>query len=163
MVCCTNGGFKILRENHFKRNDFDECIWFYYLDESNEYTKGVLESNFETLRAKYFAGDILEIKVMQEFHDQRFAIGGFPEYLSEMLYSIGRYNTHPILANQLMVKLCIDRMSRIGMYDVVCATATNDLPEHLFVFKVIEMMKMCGMQPLAEDLVEYVGIGKWFN
>jgi ankyrin repeat protein len=63
----------------------------------------------------------------------------------------------PDLRNQISVKLCIDRLKRDGYDKVVQTTPTSELPQHLFVFKVIEMMKMCGMEPLAEELVEYIG------
>jgi tankyrase len=63
----------------------------------------------------------------------------------------------PDLRNQISVKLCIDRLKRYGYDKVVKRTPTRELPQHLFVFKVIEMMKMCGMEPLAEELIEYIG------
>ena len=63
----------------------------------------------------------------------------------------------PALRNQIAVKLCLDRMKREGMYEVVAATPVNELSRPLFAFKVVEMMKSCGMEPLAEDVIEYVG------
>ena len=33
----------------------------------------------------------------------------------------------------------------------------NELSRPQFVFKVIEMMMACAMEPLAEQLIEYVG------
>ena len=63
----------------------------------------------------------------------------------------------PALQNQNTAKLCIDKLKKQGYYDVVRRTADNDLPKHLFVFRVVEMMKMCGMEPLAEHLIGFVG------
>lgn len=63
----------------------------------------------------------------------------------------------PELRNQILVKLCINRLKRDGYDKEVQTIPTNALPQHLFVFKVIEMMKMCGMEPLAEELVKYIG------
>ena len=34
---------------------------------------------------------------------------------------------------------------------------TNELSKPLFAFKVIEMMMACAMEPLAEQLIAYVG------
>ena len=55
------------------------------------------------------------------------------------------------------VKLSIDRLHKQGYWEVVSRTPNNDLPPYRFVFKVVEMMKMCGMQPLAEELIEFLG------
>ena len=63
----------------------------------------------------------------------------------------------PALCNQNTAKLCIDKLKKQGYYDVVRRTADNDLPKHLFVFRVVEMMKMCGMESLAEHLIGFVG------
>ena len=158
-TCGTQGGFTIYMKNHFQRKgEFDDCIWFYYLDPSKPYVKAVLDSNFSEYRThKFCVGDLLEIKILHEFKDLVCPVGVFPETLAEELYKNSKYNTHPIVTNQITVKLCIDQMSRCGMYDTICKTDTNDLSPHMFVFKVLDMMKMCGMQPMAEELVKYVG------
>ena len=63
----------------------------------------------------------------------------------------------PAIQNQITVRLCIDKLKKQCYYDVVRKTADNDLPKHLFVFRVVEMIKMCGMEPLAEHLIGFVG------
>ena len=68
--------------------------------------------------------------------------------------------TWPARRNQVMAKLCLDKLRKQGYYDVVRRTANNDLPKHLFVFKVVEMMKSCCMYGLADTLIEYVGVGE---
>ena len=59
------------------------------------------------------------------------------------------------------VKLCVKQMKRDGVYyDKIADVPANDLDETLFAFKVIEMMTSCAMEPMADELVSYVGIGK---
>ena len=58
------------------------------------------------------------------------------------------------------VKLCVRQMKRDGVYyDKIADVPANDLTETLFAFKVVEMMTSCAMEPLADDLVSYIGVG----
>ena len=152
------GGFTISRKNHLKRDDFNPVIWFYYIDASHPYVKHEIETNFASLRV--FGDQIIEIKIFHEFDDLICPLFVFPLDLADELYGSSRYNTHPMIEmNRLTTKLCINQLCRRGTYeDLVCKTDTNLLPPHLFVFKVVDMMKMCAMQPLAEDLIRYVGM-----
>jgi hypothetical protein len=155
------GGFAITRANHLKREDYTQDMWFYYIDASHPYVKQYVETNFASLFSyKPHQDQVLEIKILHEFDDLICDVGVFPLDLAEELYGSSRYNTHPMIEmNRITTKLCIDQLYRRGVYEVlVCSTDTNDLPPHLFVFKVVEMMKMCAMQPLAEDLIRYVGM-----
>jgi hypothetical protein len=63
-------------------------------------------------------------------------------------------------ALQVAVKLCVKQLKKEGTYTDVVSTQTNDLSKTMFAFKVIEMMTSCGMEPLADELVSYVGVGK---
>ncbi len=63
----------------------------------------------------------------------------------------------PAIQNQNTAKLCLDKLKKQGYYNVVRRTADNDLPKYLFVFRVVELMKMCGMESLAEHLIGFVG------
>ncbi len=63
----------------------------------------------------------------------------------------------PAFCNQVAVKLCVSQLKRDGMYEVIKNTPNNELSEPLFAFKVIEMMMACAMEPLAEQLIAYVG------
>ena len=59
------------------------------------------------------------------------------------------------------VKLCVKQMKRDGVYyDKIADVPANDLNETMFAFKVIEMMTSCAMEPLADELVSYIGVGK---
>ena len=59
------------------------------------------------------------------------------------------------------VKLCVKQMKRDGVYyDKIADVRANDLDETMFAFKVIEMMTSCAMEPLADELVSYIGVGK---
>ena len=59
------------------------------------------------------------------------------------------------------VKLCVKSLKKDGAYDEKIAdVSANDLTETMFAFKVVEMMTCCGMEPLANELVSYVGVGK---
>ena len=58
---------------------------------------------------------------------------------------------------RITVKLSFDLLKKQGHGEVVARTPNNNLPPHLFVFKVVEMMKMCAMEPLAEHLIEFMG------
>ena len=59
------------------------------------------------------------------------------------------------------VKLCVKQMKRDGVYyDKIADVPANDLDETMFAFKVIEMMTSCAMEPLADELVSYIGVGK---
>ena len=59
------------------------------------------------------------------------------------------------------VKLCVRQMKRDGVYyDKIADVPVNDLDETMFAFKVIEMMTSCAMEPLADDLISYIGVGK---
>lgn len=60
-------------------------------------------------------------------------------------------------ANQIVVKLCISRLKKEGMYGVVSVTPDNELSRPLFAFKVVEMMMASGMEPLAEYIVSLTG------
>ena len=64
----------------------------------------------------------------------------------------------PVTRNQIAVKLCVSALQRIGMYDVVNATPTNDLSKAMFAFKVLEEMKSRQMHGLADLVVSYVGV-----
>jgi len=61
---------------------------------------------------------------------------------------------------QVAVKLSVKQLKKDGAYGAIEATSANDLSESMFAFKVIEMMTSCGMEPLADELVSYVGVGK---
>jgi hypothetical protein len=62
---------------------------------------------------------------------------------------------------QNAVKLSVKTLKREGAYaNIIEDTPTNDLSKSMFAFKVIEMMTSCGMEPLADELVSYVGVGK---
>jgi hypothetical protein len=62
---------------------------------------------------------------------------------------------------QVAVKLSVKALKKEGAYaDVIETTPTNDLSKPMFAFKVMEMMTSCGMEPLADELVSYVGVGK---
>ena len=62
---------------------------------------------------------------------------------------------------QVAVKLSVKTLKREGAYaNIIETTSTNDLSKQMFAFKVIEMMSSCGMEPLADELVSYVGVGK---
>ena len=63
----------------------------------------------------------------------------------------------PAVRNQVAVKLCVSQMKRQGMYEAIRDTPNNELSKPQFVFKVIEMMMACAMEPLAEQLIAYVG------
>ena len=62
---------------------------------------------------------------------------------------------------QVAVKLCVKSLKKEGAYaDQISDTPTNELSKTMFAFKVMEMMTSCGMEPLADELVSYVGVGK---
>lgn len=62
---------------------------------------------------------------------------------------------------QVAVKLSVKTLKKEGAYaDQIADTPTNELSKTLFAFKVMEMMTSCGMEPLADELVSYVGVGK---
>ena len=62
---------------------------------------------------------------------------------------------------QNAVKLSVKTLKKEGAYaNIIEDTPTNDLSKPMFAFKVIEMMTSCGMEPLADELVSYVGVGK---
>jgi hypothetical protein len=44
-----------------------------------------------------------------------------------------------------------------GMTEDVARTPLNDLTQSQFAFMVLDMMKNCAMQPLAERIMVYVG------
>ena len=70
-------------------------------------------------------------------------------------YLTGNINNNDEL--RTTVKLCIDRLHRIGMTNVVSYKKTNSLSKDEFVYKVVDMFQNCGMEPLAEQVVDYVG------
>ena len=61
--------------------------------------------------------------------------------------------------NQSTVKCCFVKMKEEGMTAFVSAPTTclNDLTQPQFAYMVVDMMKNCGMQPLAELVVSYMG------
>jgi len=62
---------------------------------------------------------------------------------------------------QVAVKLSVKTLKKEGTYaDQIADTPTNELSKTMFAFKVMEMMTSCGMEPLADELVSYVGVGK---
>lgn len=62
---------------------------------------------------------------------------------------------------QVAVKLSVKTLKKEGAYaDQIADTPTNELSQTMFAFKVMEMMTSCGMEPLADELVSYVGVGK---
>ena len=62
---------------------------------------------------------------------------------------------------QVAVKLSVKALKKEGAYaDQIADTPTNELSKTMFAFKVMEMMTSCGMEPLADELVSYVGVGK---
>jgi hypothetical protein len=62
---------------------------------------------------------------------------------------------------QTAVKLSVKALKKEGAYaDQIADTPTNELSKTMFAFKVMEMMTSCGMEPLADELVSYVGVGK---
>ena len=64
---------------------------------------------------------------------------------------------YPALLNQITAKCCLVAMKRNGMTEYVARTPLNDLTQPQFVFMVLDMMKNCAMQPLAEQTMSYVG------
>ena len=64
---------------------------------------------------------------------------------------------YPALLNQITAKCCLVAMKRNGMTEYVSRTPLNDLTQPQFVFMVLDMMKNCAMQPLAELILSYVG------
>ena len=64
---------------------------------------------------------------------------------------------YPSLLNQITAKCCLVTMKRNGMTAYVARTPLNDLTQPQFVFMVLDMMKNCAMQPLAEEVISYVG------
>ena len=62
--------------------------------------------------------------------------------------------------NQIAVKLCISRLKREGMYDVVNAVPLNELSREMFVYKVLDEMMSRQMYGLAEQVVAFVGTGE---
>ena len=65
-----------------------------------------------------------------------------------------------VIRNQLTVKLCINRLKKQGIYESVILKTPliNDLEKPMFVFMVLEMMHMCGMKLLADEVVSYIGV-----
>ena len=63
---------------------------------------------------------------------------------------------YPALLNQTTAKCCLVEMKRNGMTEYVARTPLNDLTQPQFVFMVLDMMKNCAMEPLAEELMSYV-------
>ena len=63
---------------------------------------------------------------------------------------------YPVLLNQITTKCCLVEMKRNGMTEYVARTPLNDLTQPQFVFMVLDMMKNCAMEPLAEELMSYV-------
>lgn len=64
----------------------------------------------------------------------------------------------PAKRNQLAAKLCINCLKKENAFALlVDGTPNNDLPPHLFVFKVVEMLKSCEMWSLAEWIMECIG------
>ena len=66
----------------------------------------------------------------------------------------------PAKSNQETVKLCVSRLKREGMYEVVNAVSMNDLSKEMFVFNVLEEMMSRQMYGLAEKVVAFVGTGE---
>jgi ankyrin repeat protein len=66
----------------------------------------------------------------------------------------------PVGKVQIAVKLAIKQMRREGYYERIEGRDTNELTKPLFIFKVLDMMISCEMQPLANHLVEFIGIGE---
>ena len=64
---------------------------------------------------------------------------------------------YPALLNQITAKCCLVAMKQNGMTEYVARTPLNDLTQPQFVFMVLDMMKNCAMQPLAERIISYVG------
>ena len=70
------------------------------------------------------------------------------------------YAKYPALLNRITAKCCLVRMKEEqGMTDFVAAREINELTRPQFVFMVLDMMKNCAMQPLAEEIMSYVGVG----
>jgi ankyrin repeat protein len=67
---------------------------------------------------------------------------------------------YPNVKAQLAVKLSISHLKKQGRFEVIDTLPANDLTKEDFVFKVIEMMMACGMEPLADQVVSYVGINR---
>ena len=65
---------------------------------------------------------------------------------------------YPALLNQIMAKCCLVAMKRNGMTEYVARTPLNDLTQPQFVFMVLDMMKNCAMEPLADEIMSYVGV-----
>ena len=66
----------------------------------------------------------------------------------------------PAKSNQETVKLCVSRLKREGMYEVVNAVPMNNLSKEMFVFNVLEEMMSRQMYGLAEMVVAFVGTGE---
>ena len=65
-----------------------------------------------------------------------------------------------VKSNQETVKLCVSRLKREGVYEVVNAVSMNHLSREMFVFNVLEEMMSRQMYGLAEKVVAYVGTGE---
>ena len=64
---------------------------------------------------------------------------------------------YPALLNRNTAKCCLVRLKQEGMTDFVAAREINELTRPQFVFMVLDMMKNCAMEPLAEEVMSYVG------
>ena len=64
---------------------------------------------------------------------------------------------YPALLNRITAKCCLVRLKQEGMTDFVAAREINELTRPQFVFMVLDMMKNCAMEPLAEEVMSYVG------
>ena len=64
---------------------------------------------------------------------------------------------YPALLNRITAKCCLVRLKQEGMTEFVAAREINELTRPQFVFMVLDMMKNCAMEPLAEEVMSYVG------
>jgi hypothetical protein len=72
----------------------------------------------------------------------------------------GIVNEQLTSTNQLVAKLCLNRLKLEGLSAVVARTPSySDLSPPHFAFAVVDMMMNCAMQPQAERILELVGRG----
>lgn len=99
---------------------------------------------------------------LQHFHSIKGLDGNEGEKLLTILNEQSKRIQLENLAihNQLTVKLCINRLKNQGVYESVILKTPliNDLEKPMFVFMVLEMMHMCGMKLLADEVVSYIGV-----
>ena len=79
------------------------------------------------------------------------------------VYITGDNNNNDVLRNT--VKLCINRLHKIGMTNIVSIKEENNikLTKDEFIYKVLDMFQNCGMNLLAEEVIDYIGDTRKFT